>query len=68
MSSSAMKTYRKTARGKAANKRCSAKYYRTHKKKILASHREKVECCFCGGCYNKQYFKRSHLMCCPGLN
>jgi len=44
--SSAMKTYRKTARGKAANNRCSAKYYRTHKKKILANHRIKVECFF----------------------
>ena len=67
MTLTAMKKYRQTARGRAANNRCSAKYYQKNKVKILASHREKVECCFCGGFYNKQYFKRKHLLCCPEL-
>lgn len=67
MTLTAMKKYRQTARGRAANNRCSAKYYQKNKVKILASHRERVECCFCGGCYNKQYFKRKHLLCCPEL-
>ena len=67
MTLTAMKKYRQTARGRAANNRCSAKYYQKNKVKILASHRERVECCFCGGSYNKQYFKRKHLLCCPEL-
>tara|TARA_R100000734_G_scaffold16620_1_gene12728 strand:- start:579 stop:785 length:207 start_codon:yes stop_codon:yes gene_type:complete len=68
MAASAMKKYRQTARGKAANNRCSAKYYKEHKAEILAKHRQKVECFFCGGWYNQQYFKRKHFLCCPALN
>ena len=68
MAASSMKKYRQTARGKEANNRCSAKYYKKNKEKILAKHRQKVECFFCGGCYNSQYFQQKHLICCPALS
>jgi len=67
MACEAIKRYRQTPLGKAANNRCSSKYYRTHKEEILKKHRQKVECFFCGGVYNTQYFKQKHFLCCPAL-
>ncbi len=65
--SKAMQNYRQTKKGKDANKRCSAKYYRANKDMILAKQKERVICPFCDGEYNSQYFKRKHLTCCPCL-
>jgi len=64
----AMTKYRMTARGKKAVCRASTKYYKANRRKILEKHRERVECFFCGGNYNSQYFKRDHFLCCPALS
>ncbi len=63
----ATKKYHLTPRGKAALSRASTKYYKANKRRILEKHRERVECFFCGGNYNSQYFQREHFLCCPAL-